>query len=102
MTSFSDHRPAMESLSTISDLIGKRLTILRLNDVLCLDGVCPIRDGDQILYFDDDHLAKAGAENLSPCIEDALVYPFGSSQDSEYAFQTSGLQVCILRTARSQ
>lgn len=40
--------------------------VLNPSTVMCSDRTCPMRQGDTLLYADDNHLSKAGAMNLEP------------------------------------
>ncbi|MFC4258499.1 acyltransferase family protein [Marinobacter lacisalsi] len=70
--SFQDQRPPFKSLDFIKSISDSRFSVLRLNNVLCSAGHCPISEGGEVLYFDGDHLARAGASKLAAPIENAL------------------------------
>lgn len=69
---FEDQRFPLQSLSSLKDVNDSRFSVLRLNDTLCRSGRCPLMEDGEILYFDGDHLARAGAKKLSAEIESAL------------------------------
>lgn len=50
------------SLRVLSDVAAAHgLTLLKQSDVLCGPETCKTRDGDVLLYRDEDHLSEAGA-----------------------------------------
>jgi len=59
-------------LSAISDIQDENFSILNLDSLLCGRGKCPLFEGSHLLYFDDNHLARAAATKLIPEIERAL------------------------------
>jgi peptidoglycan/LPS O-acetylase OafA/YrhL len=42
------------------------------SDILCQGGFCRWRNGDTLLYKDDDHLSVAGADLIMPLIEESI------------------------------
>jgi peptidoglycan/LPS O-acetylase OafA/YrhL len=70
---FMDKRRPMKSLRFIADIQDENFSILNLNHILCDDGQCQLMKGDELLYFDDSHLARTGAIKLAPEIERAML-----------------------------
>jgi peptidoglycan/LPS O-acetylase OafA/YrhL len=71
---FEEKRQACQHLKPIVGLQNNGLKILHLSTVLCADGSCPLRIGENLLYFDGNHLAKAGATKLAENIERSILY----------------------------
>jgi peptidoglycan/LPS O-acetylase OafA/YrhL len=69
---FGHQRQPMKSLRSISNIQDEDFLILHLDSLLCGDSECALMEGGQLLYFDDNHLARAGAIKLVPEIERAI------------------------------
>jgi hypothetical protein len=69
---FGHQKQPMKSLRSISNIQDEDLLTLHPDSLLCKDGECALMEGNQLLYFDDNHLARAGATKLVPEIERAI------------------------------
>ncbi|EMP55575.1 acyltransferase [Marinobacter santoriniensis NKSG1] len=95
---FDDALPPMQSLPSISDLVGKGLAVISFNEILCPDGICSVRQDDRMLYFDEDHLAKSGVEKIRSCLESVFV----SSKESWSRLESTESRSCQVQTSQTQ
>ena len=62
--------PAFSALQEDAPVLYPHMT-------LCKDGTCHIMNGEDVLYFDDDHLSTHGALTLLPSMKEAFPIPAG-------------------------
>ena len=57
----------------LNKISAEEATLIKTNDLLCNDSICPLAQQGKLLYFDDNHLTNAGSMLLSDRLNEVLL-----------------------------